>query len=51
MCRTLGSDPDQVAVPGRRVIVCWLGGTPAQQSLSRDVTLSPKTELLQQFVP
>ena len=29
----------------------WLGGTPAQQSLSRDVTLSPKTELLQQFVP
>ena len=51
MARTLGSDPNQVAKNGRRVLVGWIGGTPASQSLSRDLTLSADYELLQQFVP
>ena len=51
MARTLGSDPNQVAKNGRRVLVGWIGGTPASQSLSRDLTLSAEYELLQQFVP
>lgn len=51
MARTLGSDPNQVAKNGRRVLVGWIGGTPASQSLSRDLTLSKDYELLQQFVP
>ena len=49
---TLGSDPNQVAVNGRRVLIGWIGGgSPASQSLSRDLTLSADYELLQQFVP
>ena len=61
MARTLGSDPNQVAKKGRRVLVGWVGpltgsptgfvGTPASQSLSRDLSLSENYELLQQFVP
>lgn len=52
MARTLGSDPNQVAVNGRRVLIGWIGGgNPASQSLARDLTLSPNYELLQQFVP
>ena len=51
MARTLGSDPNQVAKNGRRVLVGWIGGTPASQSLGRDLTLSADYELLQQFVP
>eukprot|EP00041_Stephanoeca_diplocostata_P037996 m.1466875 g.1466875 ORF g.1466875 m.1466875 type:complete len:661 (+) comp25138_c0_seq20:3388-5370(+) len=51
MARTLGSDPNQVAVNGRRVLIGWIGGTPASQSLARDLTLSNEYELLQQFVP
>ena len=52
MARTLGSDPNQVAVNGRRVLVGWIGGgTTASQSLARNLTLSPDYELLPQFVP
>eukprot|EP00662_Eupelagonemidae_sp_cell21_P055639 gene55639-17919_t len=52
MARTLGSDPNQVAVHGRRVLVGWIGGgSPASQSLARDLSLSQDRELLQQFVP
>eukprot|EP00037_Helgoeca_nana_P037818 m.17890 g.17890 ORF g.17890 m.17890 type:complete len:641 (+) comp9448_c1_seq1:4801-6723(+) len=52
MARTLGSDPNQVAVNGRRVLIGWIGGgSPASQSLARDLTLSAEYELLQQFVP
>lgn len=52
MARTLGSDPNQVAVNGRRVLIGWIGGgAPASQSLARDLTLSDDYELLQQFVP
>ena len=63
MCRTLGGDANQVAVKGRRVMVCWMGGpggaeprhsgwpTQALQSLSREISLSSESELLQQFVP
>eukprot|EP01046_Picozoa_sp_COSAG06_P020119 COSAG06_NODE_1460_length_9398_cov_2.417572_8_plen_295_part_00 len=58
MSRTLGGEPNQVAVSGRRVVVAWLpglrGGVPAQ-SLARDITLGNGThgevELLQQFAP
>jgi len=51
MARTLGSNSNQVAVSGRRVLVGWIGGTPASQSLARDLSLSQDYELLQQFVP
>ena len=51
MARTLGSDPNQVSINGRRVLVGWIGGTPASQSLARDLSLSSKYELLQAFVP
>jgi hypothetical protein len=52
MARTLGSDPNQVAKNGRRVLVGWIGGgSPASQSLARDLTLSADYELLQAFVP
>jgi hypothetical protein len=51
MARTLGSDSNQVAKNGRRVLLGWIGGTPASQSLARDLTLSADYELLQQFVP
>lgn len=42
---------NQVTEPGRRIIVGWLGNTPASQSLSRDLSLGPNGELLQRFVP
>eukprot|EP01047_Picozoa_sp_COSAG01_P035633 COSAG01_NODE_2746_length_7150_cov_2.735924_4_plen_738_part_00 len=46
------SKPQQVAVPGRRTLVGWIGGNSiASQSLARDLSLSPDYELLQQFVP
>ncbi len=55
MARTLGGDANQVAVPGRKVLVGWLGygggKDIAMQSLGRDLTLSEDYELLQQFVP
>ena len=52
MARTLGSDPNQVALNGRRVLLGWIGGgAPASQSLARDLTLSKDYELLQAFVP
>jgi len=51
MARTLGSDPDQVSKNGRRVLLGWIGGTPASQSLARDLSLSSEYELLQAFVP
>ena len=55
MARTLGGDPNQVAVKGRKVLVGWLGYAGgkdiAMQSLGRDLTLSKDYELLQQFVP
>lgn len=57
MARTLGSDPNQVAKNGRRVLVGWIQDDPrdqdvaASQSLARDLTLSAGYELLQQFVP
>lgn len=52
MARTLGSDANQVAKNGRRVLLGWIGGTtPASQSLARDLTLSADYELLQAFVP
>lgn len=51
MARTLGSDSNQVAPNGRRVLVGWIGGSTASQSLARDLTLSQDYELLQQFVP
>ena len=51
MARTLGSASNQVAENGRRVLVGWIGGTPASQSLARDLTLSSTYELLQKFVP
>lgn len=59
MARTLGSESNQVAVPGRRVMIGWIsechgGGCHdpfASQSLPRDLSLSSDYELLQQFVP
>ena len=62
MARTLGGDPNQVAKPGRRTLVGWIGTKnvekpgPASQSLARDLTLfeggQPASKvLLQQFVP
>lgn len=51
MARTLGSDPNQVLMNGRKVLIGWIGGTPASQSLARDLSLSKDYELLQQFVP
>jgi hypothetical protein len=57
MAKTLGSDPNQVALNGRRVLIGQIGGesghvtAPASQSLARDLTLSKDYELLQAFVP
>eukprot|EP00658_Telonema_sp_P-2_P004396 TRINITY_DN11645_c0_g1_i15.p1 TRINITY_DN11645_c0_g1~~TRINITY_DN11645_c0_g1_i15.p1 ORF type:complete len:585 (+),score=135.33 TRINITY_DN11645_c0_g1_i15:101-1855(+) len=51
MARTLGSDPNQVAKNGRKVLVGWIGGAVGSQSLGRDLSLSPEYELVQQFVP
>jgi hypothetical protein len=55
MARTLGGNANQVAVPGRKVLLGWLGygggKDTAMQSLGRDLSLSKDYELLQQFVP
>lgn len=59
MVRTLGSDSNQVAVNGRKILLGWIsrcnGGLChdafASQSLPRDVSLSSEYELLQKFVP
>jgi hypothetical protein len=55
MARTLGGDPNQVAVAGRKILVGWLGYAggkdTAMQSLGRELTLSAGYELLQQFIP
>ena len=51
MARTLGGQPNQVATQGRRVMVAWVGTSPAAQSLPRDLSLNAKGELLQAFVP
>ena len=52
MARTLGSDPNQVAKNGRRVLLGWIGGSlDGSQSLARDLSLSSDYELLQAFVP
>eukprot|EP00472_Partenskyella_glossopodia_P002350 CAMPEP_0197532572 /NCGR_PEP_ID=MMETSP1318-20131121/40238_1 /TAXON_ID=552666 /ORGANISM="Partenskyella glossopodia, Strain RCC365" /LENGTH=591 /DNA_ID=CAMNT_0043089181 /DNA_START=17 /DNA_END=1792 /DNA_ORIENTATION=- len=51
MARVLGStDPNQVAVPGRRVMVGWLYSSSASLlSMSRELSLSKDLELLQKF--
>ena len=52
MARTLGGDVNQVVGGGRKVLIGWIGGgSPASQSLARDLSLSNDYELLQQFVP
>ena len=52
MARTLGSDANQVATEGRKILVGWIGGgQAASQSLGRELSLSSDYELLQQFVP
>ena len=39
-------------ITGRRVLIGWIGGgSPASQSLARDLSLSADYELLQAFVP
>jgi len=52
MARTLGSYPNQVTAQGRKVLIGWITGDhTASQSLSRDLSLSNRYELLQHFVP
>jgi hypothetical protein len=51
MARTLGSDPNQVAVAGRRTVVAWVSAAFTSQSLLQDLTLGPDNQLRQQFVP
>jgi len=63
MARTLGSEEaDQVAKPGRRVLIGWTGPAPdsvyngsslgSAQSLPRDLSLDPSTSrLMQRFSP
>ena len=59
MARTLGSESNQVAANGRRVLIGWIsdcngGGCVdyfASQSVPRDLSLSPDFELLQAFAP
>ena len=51
MARTLGSDPNQVAVAGRRVIVGWTSGLWHLQSLPQDLSVGADDQLLQAFVP
>lgn len=52
MARTLGSDANQVAKEGRRVLIGWLGGgAGASQTLAQDLSLSDDGTLLQAFVP
>ena len=53
MARTLSSQPNQVAVAGRRIMTAWLdSGSVALQALPRDLSLDPAgAGLLQQFSP
>jgi len=51
MARTLGGDANQVIGSGRKFLIGWIGGTPASQSLPRELSLSKDYELLQRFVP
>ena len=58
MARTLGSpEPDQVSMPGRRVLIGWTGPSEvwqnqgSAQSLPRELSLAPDRTLLQRFVP
>lgn len=52
MARTLGGDANQVIGPGRKILLGWIGGgSPASQSLPRELSLSKDYELLQRFVP
>lgn len=45
MARTLSTEPNQVATPGRRTLTGWIGtknvktAAPASQSLARDLTI------------
>ena len=57
MARTLGSDPNQVAVAGRRTVVAWVSAAFTSQSLLQDITLGTDggagdvITLRQTFVP
>jgi sucrose-6-phosphate hydrolase SacC (GH32 family) len=51
MARTLGSDPNQVAVEGRRTVVAWVSAAFTSQSLLQDITLGKDNQLRQTFVP
>ena len=51
MARTLGSDPNQVAVEGRRTVVAWVSAAFTSQSLLQDITLGSDNQLRQSFVP
>jgi len=51
MARTLGSDPNQVAVAGRRTIVGWVSGLWSAQSLPQDLSIGEDGQLRQAFVP
>lgn len=51
MARTLGSDPNQVAVAGRRTVVAWVSAAFTSQSLLQDITLGSDNQLRQTFVP
>ena len=60
MARTLGSeDANQVAKPGRRVLIGWTGpadgpafrGQGSAQGLPRELSLGADKSLLQRFVP
>lgn len=51
MARTLGSDPNQVAVAGRRTVVAWVSAAFTSQSLLQDITLGSDNQLRQAFVP
>ena len=51
MARTLGSDPNQVAVAGRRTVVAWVSAAFTSQSLLQDITLGADNQLRQTFVP
>lgn len=51
MARTLGSDPNQVAVEGRRTVVAWVSAAFTSQSLLQDITLGSDNQLRQTFVP
>ena len=51
MARMLGSDPNQVAVAGRRVMVGWVSGVWQMQGLPQDLSIGSDGSLRQAFVP